>query len=62
MKNLRSRPSKQFAIYFDYTGAGRGPEPVAGPFDTREQAAEYAKEFDMEGDDYFIDIAVDPFL
>lgn len=48
-----------YAVYYDYTGAGRMPEPVAGPFETHEEACAYA---DEEGYDtsspignYFID-------
>ena len=44
-----------FAIYYDYTGAGRGPEVIAGPFSSMEEATEYAKENDYVGSDYFID-------
>lgn len=46
-----------YAIYFDYTGAGRGPEVIAGPFDTEREAEEYAAEweYDLTDSDYFID-------
>ncbi len=46
-----------YAIYYDYTGAGRIPEPIAGPFDTKPEAEQYAVENDypLVGDDYFID-------
>ena len=49
--------AKQFVVYYDYTGAGRRPEPVAGPFDSRKEAEEYAEENDMplKGDNYFVD-------
>ena len=49
--------NEQYAIYFDYTGAGRGPEPIAGPFDSKADAESYAKEweYDVEGNEYFID-------
>jgi len=46
-----------YALYFDYTGAGRPPEPIAGPFDTKAEAEAYAEEYDypLVGDDYFVD-------
>jgi hypothetical protein len=45
-----------FAIYYDYTGAGRGPEIIAGPFDTEQEAQQYAKENGWEGGNYFVDV------
>ena len=46
----------QFCVYFDYTGAGRGPEPIAGPFPTSEEAAEWIVENDFYFDNYvFVD-------
>ena len=46
----------QYAVYFDYTGGGRGPEVIAGPFDSEEQADEYlAEQFDPSDKDYFVD-------
>ena len=56
LKELKEA-AKRLAIYYDYTGAGRGPEMIAGPFDDMEQAKKYAKENDwsLKGDDYFID-------
>jgi len=44
-----------YAIYYDYTGAGRAPEPIAGPFDSEREAEEYANDNDypLTGD-YFI--------
>ena len=46
-----------YAIYYDYTGAGRAPEPIAGPFNTKDEAVEYAAENDypLRGDNYFVD-------
>jgi hypothetical protein len=46
-----------YAIYYDYTGAGRMPEPVAGPFKTHEEACTYADEegYDSPIGNYFID-------
>jgi len=46
----------QFALYFDYTGAGRGPEVIAGPFDTEKEANKYKEENDYESSDYFVDV------
>lgn len=39
---------KQLAIYFDYTGAGRGPEIIAGPFSSMKEVKKYAKENDID--------------
>lgn len=46
----------KYALYFDYTGAGRGPEVIAGPFDSRELAVEHAFiwEYDLTDNDYFV--------
>jgi hypothetical protein len=45
-----------FAVYFDFTGAGRCPEPIAGPFESQEEAEEYMKENEYEdSDEYFVD-------
>ncbi len=46
-----------YAIFYDYTGAGRGPEMIAGPFDTKQEADDYAKEwgYSLTGDNYFVD-------
>jgi hypothetical protein len=46
-------------IYFDYTGAGRGPEPIAGPFKSEKEAEAYATEYDIDLTDgnHFIDKA-----
>jgi hypothetical protein len=45
-----------YAIYFDYTGAGRQPEPISGPFDTKQEAIDQAEvlDFPLTGDDYFV--------
>ena len=44
-----------FYIYFDYTGAGRGPEIIAGPYGTREEA-DAARVADYGEDrDYYVD-------
>ena len=46
-----------YALYFDYTGAGRGPEPIAGPFASEKEANEYAADFEYElGNEYFVDV------
>lgn len=49
----------RYAIYYDYTGAGRMPEPVAGPFDEYQIAVTYAEEegYDVSSvtSKYFID-------
>ena len=47
---------KQYAVYFDYTGAGRGPEPIAGPFSTEEEAQKWSDEYYPEDRDVFVDI------
>lgn len=49
---------EQFCLYFDKTGSGTGPEPVAGPFDSEDQAKAYAAEYEipLTGDNYFIDV------
>jgi len=50
--------SKRVSIYFDYTGAGRRPKMIAGPFKTFKDAQKYAKEndWDLKGNsNYFID-------
>ncbi len=49
----------KYGIYFDYTGAGRGPEQIAGPFNTRQEAEAYAAEEGYSltaNSDYFIDV------
>ena len=53
MKLLKelTEAKKQYAIYFDATGAGRGPEVVAGPFDSEIEAEEYADEHDIMDDE-----------
>ncbi len=46
------------AVYFDYTGAGRMPEAIAGPFDTEQEALDYCEENEYEltgGSDYFVE-------
>jgi hypothetical protein len=45
-------------VYFDHTGAGRGPEPVAGPF-SRAEADKWLLDNDVDPNDkqYFIDSA-----
>ncbi len=51
--------SKQLAIYFDYTGAGRRPEPIAGPFNSMQEAKDYATENEISligNSNYFIDV------
>ena len=55
-EDLLGKPKKK-CIYFDYTGAGRGPEPIAGPFGSTEEAEAYAQEYgiDLTDRDYFID-------
>lgn len=45
-----------FAAYYDYTGAGRGPEPIAGPFETEQEAYDWLEENEYEGDNYFVDV------
>lgn len=46
----------KYCVYFDYTGAGRGPECVAGPFATQAEADQWIKTEGHEGDpDYFVD-------
>ena len=51
---------QEYALYFDYTGAGRRPEPVAGPFSSEQEAVEYAAEHghDLVGSEsnYFVDV------
>lgn len=49
---------EQFYIYYDYTGAGRGPEPIAGPFYNQSDAEEYAEDSNMDLTDknIFIDL------
>jgi len=47
-----------FNVYYDYTGAGRGPEAIAGPFDTEEEANAWVVECDYTNDsNVFIDNA-----
>lgn len=51
--------SDMVCVYFDSTGAGRSPEPVAGPF-SRADAKAWIEENEVDGDnDYFIDVAHD---
>ena len=56
-KKAKAKAKTSYAIYFDYTGAGRMPEPIAGPFTSNKKAVKYAKEmeYDLKNDDYFID-------
>lgn len=58
IKEIIKEKLEGFAIYFDYTGAGRGPEQIAGPFDTTKQAERWAKAngIDLTDKDYFIDV------
>jgi len=59
MKLLKELHNQQYALYFDYTGAGRGPEPVGGPFSTKQEAVEYAAEngHKLTGrTNYFVDV------
>lgn len=44
-----------WCVYFDYTGAGRGPEPIAGPFETEKEAEKWMNKECPRGDaDYFV--------
>ena len=46
----------KYCVYFDYTGAGRGPECVAGPFSSKQEANQWLKDENHEDDsDYFVD-------
>ena len=58
LNDINEAAKKMVAIYFDATGAGRGPEPIAGPFHTEKEAEEYAVEmdYDLKDPDYFIDV------
>lgn len=48
---------KRYAVYFDYTGAGRGPEVIDGPFNTEKEAQEYLIEwYDEKDKNYFVDV------
>ena len=50
--------SKKQAIYYDNTGSGRGPEVIAGPFDSASDLDDYIDEFDIKltGDtNYFVE-------
>lgn len=49
---------KRYAVYYDYTGAGRGPEVIAGPFGSKEEAEQYAEDwqYPLTGDEYFVDV------
>lgn len=55
---LLTETGAPYFIYYDYTGAGRGPEQIAGPFDNAAAAEEYAAEagWSMIGGNYFIDV------
>ncbi len=57
-QTIHSKVDQPYVIYFDYTGAGRGPEPIAGPFPSREAAEQYAAEegYDLKNKDYFVDV------
>jgi len=63
IKEINENADKGFVIYFDASGAGRGPEPVAGPFATEKEAEDYADEmeYDLTGD-FFIekDLGIEP--
>lgn len=52
----------KYALYFDYTGVGRGPEPIAGPFPSRKDAEHYASDegYDLTDKHYFVDVYTDP--
>lgn len=54
--------TKQYGIYYDYTGAGRGPELIAGPFNSQAEAEAYADEesYPLVGDNYFVDVYREP--
>lgn len=52
---LEELGEKQFGVYFDYTGAGRAPELIAGPFKSTDEAEEYMKGNEWEGSNYFVD-------
>lgn len=58
-KLLVENDTQQYCIYFDYTGAGRGPEPIAGPFNSEQECKNYAIENNIDltsGSNYFMDI------
>jgi hypothetical protein len=48
--------TRSYAVYFDATGAGQGPKPVAGPFKTEREAQQWLKDEEYDGDNnYFVD-------
>jgi hypothetical protein len=50
-------PPGPFYIYFDYTGAGRGPEIIDGPYDTKEEAeAIRVRDYGEADHDYWVDV------
>ena len=53
------KKEKGVYVWFDYTGAGRGPEKVAGPFKSHADAEDYVNNPDnginLEDKNYFIE-------
>ena len=45
-----------FYIYFNYLGTVRGRTPIAGPFDTKQEAEEHAAKngMDLRGPNYWV--------
>lgn len=57
LRSIVREANKQYAVYFDYTGSGRQPRPVAGPFDTEQEAHQWMKEEGYDKNDkYFVDV------
>ncbi len=46
----------EYCVYFDFTGSGQGPKPIAGPFKTEREANQYAHENEYVGGNYFVDV------